>query len=357
MRPRHTISARRPAKPSEPCIASDEAVVFFPTAASFERREGWQAPIHGWVHRPAELSRLRRHTLRLVKRFTHLRFPRADLSTPLFQQRVGAFLSDNDRGCRVRIQFDGAGDPSFTLKKSRANGHFEEILQLPAISKSSSSIPSSGRWLTFRAVMPPNDARIFEGRVLRLPPEGLSIVSDIDDTIKVSQVLDRRLMLRNTFLKDFTSVAGMANCYQLWATKQNAAFHYVSASPWHLYPFLAEFLTAQEFPAGTFHLRDFRLMPRNMAQTLTPSRRVKSGHIRALLTRFPRRRFWLIGDSGESDARLYARFAREFPQQINKIFIRNVTEEPLASPRWRRDFAGLAPESWQVFTDPAEICD
>jgi hypothetical protein len=43
-----------------------------------------------------------------------------------------------------------------------------------------------------------------------------------------------------------------------WRANEGAQFHYVSASPWQLYPALAEFRRTNGFPAGTFHLKTFR---------------------------------------------------------------------------------------------------
>ncbi|HVT83192.1 MAG TPA: App1 family protein, partial [Phycisphaerae bacterium] len=118
-------------------------------------------------------------------------------------------------------------------------------------------------------------------------------------------------MLRKTFLEDFACVPEMSALYRKWQTTRWAAFHYVSASPWHLYPFLSEFLSEQQFPYGTFHLRDFRLMIGALHRTFRPSRRIKMAHCRALMRTFPQRQFILVGDSGESDPKIYARLFRE----------------------------------------------
>jgi phosphatidate phosphatase APP1 len=147
----------------------------------------------------------------------------------------------------------------------------------------------------------------------------------------------------------------MAALCARWAADHHAAFHYVSASPWHLFPFLADFLAASGFPPGTFHLRAFRLMPRDIPALLRPSFRHKRAHARALLSAFPGRRFVLVGDSGERDPELYAGLAREFPAQVAAVFIRDTTGEPPDHPRWRRVFAAPAPAPWRVFERPADL--
>ncbi len=52
--------------------------------------------------------------------------------------------------------------------------------------------------------------RRFAGRAQWIGDEGLCVVSDIDDTIKHTQVRQRREMLLNTFAREFTAVPGMA---------------------------------------------------------------------------------------------------------------------------------------------------
>ena len=95
--------------------------------------------------------------------------------------------------------------------------------------------------------------------LLLIPPTGLSIISDIDDTVKLSDVLNKRELLRNTFLREFVPVEGMAELYRHWGEEHEAVFHYVSASPWQLQPELEGFLRNSGFPPATFHLKSVRL--------------------------------------------------------------------------------------------------
>ena len=97
------------------------------------------------------------------------------------------------------------------------------------------------------------------GSLLQLIDErGVSVITDIDDTIKITAVTNRRELLMNTFLREFRAVSGMAELYRRWATG-GAAFHYVSSSPWQLFSVLSEYTETEAFPAGSMHLRSFRL--------------------------------------------------------------------------------------------------
>ena len=74
----------------------------------------------------------------------------------------------------------------------------------------------------------------FSCTIYVLASHGISVISDIDDTIKVSNVVSRRALLRHTFCHSFQPVHGMSEVYRKWS-EQHCQFHYVSASPWQLY--------------------------------------------------------------------------------------------------------------------------
>src|SRR5205085_2272141 len=126
-------------------------------------------------------------------------------------------------------------------------------------------------------------------------------------------------------------------------------------SSWQLYPYLAEFMREHDFPEGTFHLRDFRIMPTAWRRTLKPSRRIKLAHARELIAKFPGRRFVLVGDSGEADVGTYARLYREFPRQVERIFIRQVVDGRALSAKQLRQLEGVPSERWELFTRAQEL--
>jgi phosphatidate phosphatase APP1 len=180
------------------------------------------------------------------------------------------------------------------------------------------------------------------------------VISDIDDTIKVSEVRSKEALLANTFLREYRAVEGMAPAYRPWAAA-GAVFHYCSASPWQLYEFLAEFLERTGYPAGTVHLKTFRVKDTSFFNLFASPEEYKRGVIEPILETFPRRRFLLVGDSGEKDPEIYATLARKYPKQVAGILIRDVTDERADAERYRKCFEGLPRERWHIFTDPKEL--
>ncbi|UCE86979.1 MAG: App1 family protein [Deltaproteobacteria bacterium] len=326
-------------------IKSDEEVVFFPTAAW---RDGatWVVPIHGWIYEPERDSGWRREVIEEVQE--HLEVAPDSPDGRRCAERARRFLVDNERGKEISIRIGGR---VHTLPESGANGHFEGTVRLPA-----NRIERHARRgvLEFQAITTARDGRRFAGRVLLPPREGVSVISDIDDTIKVSEVLDRDALLRHTFARPFEAVPGMAPAYAAWA-REGASFHFVSSSPWQLYPPLEAFRADAGFPAAAFHLKSVRLKDRTLLNLFKDSLETKPPVIRAILQRWPHHRFLLVGDSGEQDPEVYGLIAREYPQRIVHVFIRRVAGAANGEKRFAKAFRGLPPDRWTVFSDATAL--
>jgi phosphatidate phosphatase APP1 len=306
----------------------------------------WNAIVHGWIYEPEHNSSRRLALLAMLRRSAGLQD--GEDSSELFKLRAWPFFADNERGKQVVVRIV---DRVHRLPPSEANGHFDDTLALTIDVASESN---AAKWLEIELAMPASDQRRFTGRLYFIEPEGLSVVSDIDDTIKISEVHSQAALLRNTFLREFEAVPGMAELYRRLAAR-GAAFHYVSASPWQLYAHLQPFLEGQGFPAGTYHLQPFRWTDETVFEMVRSPLHNKLARIRIILDRYPRRRFVLIGDSAQEDPEIYATLARERPGQIARILIRNVTNEEPGGPRCQAAFAGVPADIWQLFTDPQEV--
>lgn len=258
------------------------------------------------------------------------------------------FLVDNERSKTVSVSALGG---TSALAPSKPNGHFEGQIALNA------PADKSGDWIEIRALTPPGEVRTFTGRVQLIGRRGVSVVSDIDDTIKISNVLDKRELIANTFARAFRPTPGMAELYQGWASAGNVVFHYVSGSPWQLYPPIAEFVQRERFPLGSIHLRQFRLKDRSAAEFLeNRTLDYKLGVLDPLMRRFPDRQFVLVGDSGEKDPEVYAELAKRFPHAVKAILIRNVTGEDLTSVRFKKLYEGFPDHiTRRVFRETGEL--
>lgn len=167
----------------------------------------------------------------------------------------------------------------------------------------------------------------------------LGIVSDIDDTIKISYVTNklkslRRLMFKNSYTVE--PVPGTAVLYQ--KLEQNldgqadGDITYVSGSPINLSEQIYGFLDNRTYPAGAVELKKWGFGAGDDSPFAQQSYKIT--RLRQLLTTYPQRSYLLFGDSGEKDPEIYKQLAAEFPGRVKGIFINNVTNSQPSEPRF-----------------------
>lgn len=328
-------------------VSADETVLLYPALAR-SAPGGWEVQWSGIIYEQEK----RAATSFLTRQLFGLSgFEMSTDEAAVFAERSRLFMVDNERRKSIRVRL---GNDSWTMGRSGANGRFGKRQFLSSNLVQTAWFAGPER-INFPLVVEDSGGRIVNAEVHVIEEDGLSVVSDIDDTIKISDVLNREALLKNTFCRPFGAVPGMSQTYRLWAEQHGAAFHYVSASPWQLYLPLREFVRSNGFPAGTFHMKDFRLKDRTAAAMFASPEKYKPGVIEPLLRQFPRRQFVLVGDSGEKDPEIYAQLARGFPKQVRAVFIRDVTGEEASAPRYQKVFSGVGTNRWWIFRDPAEI--
>ncbi|KAH9066574.1 hypothetical protein EDB87DRAFT_437645 [Lactarius vividus] len=153
----------------------------------------------------------------------------------------------------------------------------------------------------------------------------IRVISDIDDTVKMSGVTrGARTVFHNVFVKDLKEnvIPGMGEWYsKMWSL--GVRFHYVSNGPFELLPVISDFFQLAQLPTGSVRLRSYGTRSLFSGLLSAPAERKRDGVVEVLKS-FPDSRFILIGDSGEQDLELYADVAKEYSQQILRIFIRDV---------------------------------
>lgn len=178
-------------------LKSDEEVLFFPQSGWWDRREKvWRIPIYGWVFEREQDSLWRHFSVESVA--TMLGIEGEVGNKELLKKRAWPFLVDNERNKQITIQLLRE---MVTLNPSEANGHFEDTLSLGgAALKHEVGQPR----VKFEVVMPAGTEGRFQGSAQLLCPHGMSVISDIDDTVKISNVLDKEELLANTFENGFS---------------------------------------------------------------------------------------------------------------------------------------------------------
>lgn len=345
----------------------------------------WLVRVHGWAYGTSQ-SRKKKLVLGMARRVAGLN--KDDEKSKLLEDRISMFLTKNLRNQRYKVQIVSLAHPSHmeldedpdkvdtnvdddddcdddnddddtssNLSKDTGNstlmncqdlhpsisitsntGHFHNIIRIPVeivdewvikAQKEGNGDGNHVRLLKLEA-FPESEgrrhARPSYGTVSLIEDEGISVISDIDDTIKLTGVSSGpRIALSNTFLYELCEVPGMADVYMDWYNK-GASIHYVSNSPWQLFPMLKQFFHMKRFPPGSAHLKFYNDLVKSL---LEEPGLTKKKYIEKIFKDFPRRRFILIGDSGEYDMEIYSKIASTYPEQVLHVFIRDVSSESL----------------------------
>lgn len=202
---------------------------------------------------------------------------------------------------------------STTRVITNANGHFELTIAVDYV-------PSI---VQVRAV---NDESIFCFKdIMLIADNGIGLISDIDDTIKLTGVIgDKRLLMTSLLTKDVSEwlIPSMCKWYNNMFLLKNISFHYVSNSPWQLYGVIKDFMAQGKLPAGSIHLKQYT--GNIISSLMEPSKSRKSSTLDKLLRDFKHKKFICIGDSGEYDFEAYVDLAVKNPGRILAIYIRYV---------------------------------
>ena len=110
-------------------------------------------------------------------------------------------------------------------------------------------------------------------------------------------------------------------------------------------------------PAGTMHLKNFRLREELLKKFMI-QRKGKKSAIRGLMKKCRDRDFILVGDSGEKDPEIYRKICKKHGDRIKGLFIRELPSRPMEEERMARlrEFMGDGPcETFSNGKDLAEI--
>jgi phosphatidate phosphatase APP1 len=225
-------------------------------------------------------------------------------------ERLRPFLTNPMAGMPVTVFFFNDNESESRNLLTDESGHFNLRAAMPFV-------PTHIRVLASEDLSAAKPIDIIE-------PVGISLISDIDDTVKHSAIASgAKEMFRNTFVRELAelTVDGVSEWYTQVA-KIGVEIHYVSNAPWQLYPLLERYFKQVGLPPGSFHLKQYSGMLQGIFE---PTAERKRGSLEQIMRDFPERKFILVGDSGEADLEVYTDIALANPGRILGIFIRDVT--------------------------------
>ncbi|KAF2131006.1 hypothetical protein P153DRAFT_355796 [Dothidotthia symphoricarpi CBS 119687] len=250
-----------------------------------KKRASWNQPADMNAAELAEAN------ARLMARLRHF------LAVPMANAPISVFFY-NDKISKQRTVYTNAA------------GHF-------SVSAALDFVPTHVRILASEQLSATEEVLVTES-------EGISVISDIDDTIKHSAISSgAREIFRNAFIRELgdLTIDGVKEWYNDMA-KMGVKFHYVSNSPWQLFPVISKYFALAGLPPGSFHLKQYSGMMQGIFEPVAERKKVTLDKI---ARDFPERSFILIGDSGEADLEVYTDFVLENPGRVVAVFIRDVT--------------------------------
>ncbi|KAI9043924.1 uncharacterized protein KD926_002303 [Aspergillus affinis] len=225
-------------------------------------------------------------------------------------ERLRPFLTNPVTQMPVTVFFFNDGKSQSRSIMTDESGHFMLRAALPFV-------PTHVRVLASEELSAVKEVQIIE-------PAGVSLISDVDDTIKHSAIASgAKEIFRNTFVRELAglTIHGVADWYNKLA-KMGVEVHYVSNAPWQLYPLLDRYFKLVGLPPGSVHLKQYSGMLQGIFE---PTAERKRGPLEQILRDFPERKFILVGDSGEADLEVYTDIALANPGRILGVFIRDIT--------------------------------
>ncbi|KAI4848807.1 hypothetical protein E4T44_03718 [Aureobasidium sp. EXF-8845] len=274
------------------------------------------------------------------------------------KKRLEPFLNPILPRHTIRIKI--ADTETQTLGPSTSSGISSDLLRLHFDA-------SAGTQITTTANSDQSPCFAMPGHTVLAEPTGWGVISDIDDTIKITGTLSPMAVLETTFFETPTPVTGMPELYtDLAKFLADPVFFYLSGSPYNLYPFLRDF-RKKHFPDGTMILRDasWQNLGGLISSLSINVQEYKVDRLEKMHTWFPNRHFICIGDSTQKDPESYAEIARRHPGWIKAIYIRRVPDENKvqaalnpernSNKRFEAAFKGLDSKMWLVFDEPDEL--
>ncbi|KAI1659218.1 hypothetical protein F4813DRAFT_25168 [Daldinia decipiens] len=185
-----------------------------------------------------------------------------------------------------------------------------------------------------------------------VPPTGFTIISDIDDILRVTKIYDPKEGLLNSFAREFTPWRNMPDIYANWyATIPNFHFHYLTTTPEQVTRNYMEFIY-KTYPLGSFDTRPLNFS--DVSATLS----IRKALLDKIFQTFPQRKFVLMADTSNSDVmKDYPQLVHDYPGQVQCIFLRNTTATDSSDlfPYDTSGFEGIDQRQYMFFVTPDDL--
>ncbi|KAI9814127.1 MAG: hypothetical protein M1826_002305 [Phylliscum demangeonii] len=185
-----------------------------------------------------------------------------------------------------------------------------------------------------------------------VPPEGISVVSDVDDILRITRIFVPKDGILNSFARPYVPWMNMPDIYANWSRSiPNIHFHYLTTLPEPVTPQYMDFIY-RTYPGGSFDTR-----PLNFSDT-SATLAIRNYLLHKVFETFPKRKFIVVGDTSNRDImRDYPALVSTFPGQVLCILLRNTTATDPGDhfPYNTTGFAALNQQTYFFFVQPDDL--
>ncbi|HNC00828.1 MAG TPA: hypothetical protein PLS71_21470, partial [Leptospiraceae bacterium] len=180
-------------------LKEDEDVILYPTYLYLDKSASeYKVKIHLHVFKKKENSIKRKILIQELEKY--LKVSDED-NSKIFQERIRSFLVDNKRGKKVSVRVLGQ---DYKLKETEANGRSITEIKIPK-----KSILENTNQIEVNVNSSSRNKKEYKGKIWIIPEDSTCLISDVDDTIKLSDVRNKKKLLENSFIKPFEKISGM----------------------------------------------------------------------------------------------------------------------------------------------------
>jgi len=186
-----------------------EGLLLFPDVGfqSLNNTNTWDIMVHGWKYQTSKSKTVLEFSVNSwLERLARNLANQNDilyLNGSINRDRLQPFFVTDQSNEGITIQI---GSQTQLLQTDNYGEFYEQI----QVTNDDIKQQQQGNIMTYEATDDDDEDEEKSIGIIRLiePSQGISVISDIDDTIKISEVLDKVRLLANTFIYPFKAVPG-----------------------------------------------------------------------------------------------------------------------------------------------------
>lgn len=227
-------------------------------------------------------------------------------------------------------------------------GDFDSFIEIKNVS-GAFPIPGNETRKTQRLKLYAHGTDIGNATAYLIPPEGLTLISDIDDVLRVSKIYSIKEGLYNLFGRPFVPWMNMPEIFANWSRSlPDLHFHYLTTSPEQLTRPYMDYIF-RTYPTGSFDTRIVNFT--DLGATLS----IREFLLDKVFQTFPKRKFIVLGDTTNLDIMSsYPQLVTKYPGQVQCILLRNTSASDSSNrvPYNTKWFKGIDQQMFMFFRVP-----